>query len=795
MSNFNRFVSVLTILVLLGGCGGSDDRRAAYAEKADKLFEEGNYEKARLEYQNAIQIDPKSTDVHFKLGQTLERLGQWKGAMSHYLAVLKLDKDHVGAHVHSGQLYLLGNSIDKALEEAETALKLDPDSSDALALRGGIKAKSGDISGAFTDGLEGLKKDPGHINSIALISALHLAQDDPVKAVGMVDQGLEVEPGNTSLLALKAKILVTQKDIDGASKILEQIIDSDPDRIERRYQLISFYLKHDRIDLAEKALRDAIPYEKDGNKTRLSLVEFLLKYRSFEEAEKELLSLIETNPKESDFEFALASLYRLKDVNKSIGVLNKIIEKNDSDSPVGMKAKSMLATVYMTEKNIDEAGKLAAEVLSENINDEDALTVRGSIAMLNNQAGSAVEDFRTILKSNPESVKHLRLLARAHIIRDENNLAHEALKQAVKLTPGDALVRSELAEVLLRQNKHDLAIEQIQEVLSISPDNSAALETLFKLQSAKQDWKSAISTAERIKEAFPEKGEGYHLSGLAHQMNNDFEASVEDYSKALQIAPDAIQPLTQLVRGYLAEDNAEEALGRVQNVLSQNPKNHIALNMKGEILLSMKQLGEAKDVFRFAIKVKPDYRTPYLRLARVHAIEKNMDGAISSYESGLEALPDDPVLITGLASIYESVGNIDKAVGLYEKVVEQDPKSQLAANNLAMLYADRFDDKDLLKKAQELIKVLKDTETPAFLDTIGWVRFKAGDLSGAISALGDAVSKAPQEPVLQYHLGMAYFEEENTWHLANKYLTLALGSDKNFTGRKLAEEAINKINQ
>ena len=53
-----------------------------------------------------------------------------------------------------------------------------------------------------------------------------------------------------------------------------------------------------------------------------------------------------------------------------------------------------------------------------------------------------------------------------------------------------------------------------------------------------------------------------------------------------------------------------------------------------------------------------------------------------------------------------------KAVKLYEKVVEQDPKSQLAANNLAMLYADRFDDKDRLKKAQELIKVLKDTETP-----------------------------------------------------------------------------------
>ena len=45
MSNFNRFVSVLTILSCLVGVVDSDDRRAAYAEKADKLFEEGNYER------------------------------------------------------------------------------------------------------------------------------------------------------------------------------------------------------------------------------------------------------------------------------------------------------------------------------------------------------------------------------------------------------------------------------------------------------------------------------------------------------------------------------------------------------------------------------------------------------------------------------------------------------------------------------------------------------------------------------------------------------------------------------
>ena len=144
---------------MLAGCGGAEERKAAYLERGMQLFEEGNYEKAQLEFKNILQIDPKDANAHYQLGLILEKLGEWRPAMNQFLAVIKLDKTHVDAHIHAGQIYLLGNALDMALEEAETAVANAPENIDALVLRGGVRAKSGDISGGFTDGLAALNKE------------------------------------------------------------------------------------------------------------------------------------------------------------------------------------------------------------------------------------------------------------------------------------------------------------------------------------------------------------------------------------------------------------------------------------------------------------------------------------------------------------------------------------------------------------------------------------------------------------------------------------------------------------
>jgi predicted Zn-dependent protease len=106
----------------------------------------------------------------------------------------------------------------------------------------------------------------------------------------------------------------------------------------------------------------------------------------------------------------------------------------------------------------------------------------------------------------------------------------------------------------------------------------------------------------------------------------------------------------------------------------------------------------------------------------------------------------------------------------------------VAANNLAVLLADRKGDPKSLARALALTKDFERTApNPLFLDTLGWVYVKLGQANDAIRLLKPVVEKAPDEPEVNYHLGMAYHRAGDMGQ-AKIYLAKALDSGRPFSG-------------
>ena len=76
-----------------------------------------------------------------------------------------------------------------------------------------------------------------------------------------------------------------------------------------------------------------------------------------------------------------------------------------------------------------------------------------------------------------------------------------------------------------------------------------------------------------------------------------------------------------------------------------------------------------------------------------------------------------------------------------------------ALNNLAYLYAERLNDLD---KAYDLARKARDLQgnDPAIADTLGWVLSKRGDYQQALTILQESAEKLPDNPEIQFHLGM-----------------------------------------
>ena len=108
-----------------------------------------------------------------------------------------------------------------------------------------------------------------------------------------------------------------------------------------------------------------------------------------------------------------------------------------------------------------------------------------------------------------------------------------------------------------------------------------------------------------------------------------------------------------------------------------------------------------------------------------------------------------------LGSITQAQGKTLDAQTWFEKALKVDPRSAVAANNLAWLYAEQGGDLD---EALRLALMAREQlpQRPEVNDTLGWVRYKRGEFSHAVPSFKQSAEKDPQNPVYQYHLGLAY---------------------------------------
>ena len=106
--NIIKVLVVISLAYFVVACGGAEERKAAYMEKAEKSLNAGDLDKARIELKNVLQIDPKDAQAYFKLGNIFE-----------------LNPDNSEYQAKLGRFYLvLAGDIEKATEKMELILRI-----------------------------------------------------------------------------------------------------------------------------------------------------------------------------------------------------------------------------------------------------------------------------------------------------------------------------------------------------------------------------------------------------------------------------------------------------------------------------------------------------------------------------------------------------------------------------------------------------------------------------------------------------------------------------------------------
>jgi uncharacterized protein (TIGR02996 family) len=788
-----RSVLVLSVVMLASlGCGGAQSRFTSHMAKGDDFFAEANYEKARIEFRNALQILPNDAQARFMFGRSMERLGKVREAAGMYQGAIDSDSLHAGARAALGRVFVFAGAPQKALELVEPAIEKNPNDSELLTVRAAARSQLNQRDAALADAEAAVKLAPANENAVALLASLYRQGNEGPRAVALLRDTLEKTPAATELRQVLSLLYLSQGDKVGAETEMRRIVEQRPEDLRARYSLAIFLAGEKRVDDAEKVLVAAIAAVPDNDDAKLVYADFLSAQREPARGIAALQEFIRKTPDDHDLRLGLGALQQRNGKSADAAAVYREIVERAGTKPQGLSARNRLAAMLAAAQKNDEARKLIQEVLAENPRDNDALLLRGNLAMQGNDAAAAIGDLRAVLRDQPEAVPVLRALARAHIANHEPALAEETLQRAVALSPADPEVRVELAQMLAQGGKGEQALPLIEQTVRDNPTHVLAREMLVRMYLGRGDLAAARVSAEDLKILAPDKAVGFYLSGLTAQAEKRTADAQASFERALQLQPEAADALAALGRLHVASGHPELASAAVEKVLATNPGNFAARNLLGELHLANKEYAPAQREFGKVVAAAPEWPLGWRNLALAQLAANDRAAAVATLEEGVPKANWDFSLVADLAALYERNREFDKAIARYEELVAKRRGFEAAENNLAMLLVTYRKDQKSLDRARELTEQFANSPNAALLDTHGWVLYRRGQYAEALAVLERASRIAPQALVVRFHLGMAQLKSGQSVQ-ARENLQAALQSKSVFAGADEARAALASI--
>jgi tetratricopeptide (TPR) repeat protein len=788
-----RFLAAVCLAVLVvAGCGGAETRKARHLEKGQEFLAAGNLEKARVEFRNALQIAPTDSEARYENGLVDEKLGNQREAVQFYRGAIDVNTDNVKARVGLARLYLLGGAADKALEIIDPAFAKHPDDVGLLTVRAAARVQRKDPAAALADAQRAVQLAPADPDAVSVLAGIYKNTGEPAKAITLLEGAIKQLPGTVDLRLELAQLYAAEGQQAQTEALLVDLVRLNPTVVAHRIRLAQFYAGLNKVDDAERILREGIKDLPEKRELKTALIDFLAVRRSREIAETELNGFIAQYPKDYALRFSLAQFYEQgNDFAKAEAVYRQVIASAELEGP-GITARDRLAALRIRQNDADGAEKLIAEVLAKVPRDDDALILRGNLALEGKDPKTAIADLRAVLRDQPNAIGVMRTLARAHLANGEPALAEETMRRAVDSNPADGGARLDLAQLLIQLGKPEQAKPVIDELVKQQPSNIEALSTQFKIAVANKDMASAKAAADAIVATNPKISLGYFYQGAVAEADKHADEAMRLYFQALDIQPGAAEPLQNLTRLLVIQNRAAEALKDLDGVAARFPQSALAPDLKGEVLLSLKRNAEAVASFKNAMARDPKYLPPYRNLVYAQLLNQDNDAAIATLRDGIVKAANSEPLQTELASLYEKLGKPNDAIEVYEAALRRDPRADVAANNLAMLFVSYRKDRASLDRARQLSARFSGSTNPDFLDTYGWVLYKEGDATAAVSALQSALSKTPDSPVSLYDLGMAQALAGQA-DAARDSLSRSLKSGKAFSGMDEAKAALDHL--
>jgi tetratricopeptide (TPR) repeat protein len=713
----------MILVGILCGCASPETRRDKFLAKGKDLLEKKDYTRAMLEFRNASGAVPQDAEPYYYMGVANMSTGDLQTALLSLRKAIELNPSHAAAKLRLAQLMTLGDK--PIVEEAEKNVR------DLMQI------------GPAT---------PEMLNTLA-VTELRLGKTDD--AVHTLEQALAKAPSDLTSSLLLARTRLIQNDAKGAEEALTKLRDASPNTPDPHLILGRFYMSQKRMEEAERSTQRALQLNPKSTVGLRDLAVVQNAVGRKKEAEETFKRLTELGVERY---IPIYGLFLFAEGRRDDAV--REFERTAKQYPDSRVIRTQLITLYQAVGRNSAAAKLLDESLQKNPRDTDALLQRGQMLSTAGKYGEAEEDFNKLIQQKPDFAPARYAMAKLHSLRGASLRYRQELTKALELDPFLLMVRLELAGSLIAAKNDKSALE----VLDKAPDAQKQSPALL----AQRNW--ALWAVGNL----PEMRKGID-AGLARERS--LELLVQDgmwklasnnaagarvaLEEALNINPGDIRALNALKQVFVMQRQPGMAVQKAKEYAAKQPNSAPVQEFLGYLLWASGDRSAARAAFTTAKSVNPKFERADLALVQLDAMDSKWGDAATKLSALVAENPQNVTARLWLGNIENLRGNTSAALEQFRKVVEASPGNPQALNNYAYLLAEQANKYDealtYAQKAQELAP-----DNAQYADTLGWILYRKGLYPSAVRQLQRATNFAKQDPVLKYHLAMAYAKSGDT---------------------------------
>jgi tetratricopeptide (TPR) repeat protein len=769
-SSLIRRILLAFVVLSVVACQSDEEKFADHLKRGDEYFEAGQYSEAIIEYKNVLQVDPNAGEVHYKLSKAYMKNGKVREGFWELRETVRLDETNIEAKIQLAQMLFLGKELEEGLAQIDEAILAEPENPAAHVVRAQILFGLNRGEESLVSYARAVEVAPGDDRTILLYaSALENAGDIETASTWFAKL-IEVAPTFRSYVSY-GEFIARRRDpsrdaeVEGLMK--NALAVAEPEELPRAYGgLAGFYYSRDRVDEAIAALEEGV----EKSEEKLDLIYTLARFHSSQGNEEKADALIEQATEASPNEarpYLILSAYRDRkgDYEGALAAARKAVEIEPENESARLREAEVVIEIGVREKDqekVDEGRALVEELLAQDPDHAAGLLVRSKIDLYEENVDAAVAALRTAINARPEWAQAHFVLGTALAMKGDETGARSELARALEIDASLLQARRVLAQVHAGLRENEYAVEEGRRYLREMPGDVQlrilVAQSLIRL--------GKVDEAERELSAISEEGrnaEVHYAYGRIRMGQRNLEEARTHLLAALEERPASSDIINSLYLIDRTEGRVDETVERIETGIEAEPENARLYALRGNVALAQKRGADAEADFKKAIDLEPNDLRSYESLARYYASTGRLDEAIDTYESAVKVRPKAAQLYHLLGVLYELAGKPDQAIKNYEAAIRYQPNLGEAKNNLAYLLAEKGEDLDrALDLAQEAKALLPDSANAA--DTLGWVLYKRGVASAAISYLKEAEAASdadsPSTNVIRYHLALAYEKNE-----------------------------------